>query len=190
VLRASSHSGFLRVEWSGLAKSNVDILDPLAPLIPELLDYKKEAVSADLLSEMYFDVKSAHGKHSVRFKLRAESSGLWRKLRAANESLLTPDEAAAVRFLLGRASGRVEVITDYPTKDGRVRQIGRRVYYSSIVDPKEFTSNLRTTEVRHSRNAYLPQSALLHLEEFRSSRRGELEEFLGGLGEWCYFFAP
>lgn len=187
VLRASSSSGFLRVDSSGLATSNLDMLDPLAPIIPHLLEAKKESVPSDVLAGMYFDVRGARRKHIVRLKVRAESSTLWRELRAANESLLTPDEATAVRFLLSRAEGRVEVVTDYPTEESKVRQIGRRVYFSSMIDVAEFASNLRTVEGQKPRNAYLPTSAVLGLQHFHAPTEDELVRVLDDLGEWCYF---
>ncbi len=136
---------------------------------------------------MYFDVRGARRKHIVRLKVRAESSTLWRELRAANESLLTPDEATAVRFLLSRAEGRVEVVTDYPTEESKVRQIGRRVYFSSMIDVAEFASNLRTVEGQKPRNAYLPTSAVLGLQHFHAPTEDELVRVLDDLGEWCYF---
>ncbi len=187
VLRASSSSGFIRVNSSGLATSNMDMLDPLAPLIPRLLEAKKEGVPSQVLAGMYFDVRGARRKHIARLKVRAEGSTLWRELRAANESLLTPDEAAAVRFLLSRAEGRVEVVTDYPTEESKVRQIGRRVYFSSTIDVAEFASNLRTIDGRKPRNAYLPTSAVLALQHFQAPTKSELAKVLADLGEWCYF---
>ena len=186
-LRGYSSSGFIHVDGSGLATSNIDLLDPLAPLIPELLRVKREKVALDDLASMYFAAKRRGGALKLRLSVRAESLGLWRKLRAEGESLLTPDEAVFLKLLLDDAKGRVEAVTDYPTEASRVTQIGRRQYYLSEIDPKEFASNLRTVEGPRRRNAYLPRSATLRLGRSRPPTRGELARLLSSLGEWCYF---
>ena len=186
-LRAYSSSGFIHVDGSGLATSNMDLFDPLVPLIPELLEVKREKIALDELASMYFAAKRRGGALQLRLSVRAESLGLWRKLRAEGESLLTPDEAAVLKVLLKDARGRVEAVTDYPTDGSRVRQIGRRLYYLSAIDPEEFASNLRTIEGPRRRNAYMPSSATLSLGRPRPPTRGELMRLLSSLDEWCYF---
>ena len=133
--RAYSSSGFIHVGGSGLATSNMDLFDPLVPLIPELLRVKREEVALDELASMYFAAKRRGGVLQLRLRVRAESLGLWRKLRAEGESLLTPDEAAVMKLLLKDARGGVEAVTDYPTEGSRVTQIGRRPYYLSRPTP-------------------------------------------------------
>src|SRR3989441_11140337 len=95
---------------------------------------------------MYFAAKRRGGTLHLRLSVRAESLGLWRKLRAAGESLLTPDEAAVLKLLLRDAKGRVEAVTDYPTEGSRARQVGGRPHYLSAIEPEEFASNLRHIE--------------------------------------------
>ncbi|TLX95845.1 MAG: hypothetical protein E6K96_06775 [Thaumarchaeota archaeon] len=185
--RAYSSSGFIHVGGSGLATSNMDLFDPLVPLIPELLRVKREEVALDELASMYFAAKRRGGVLQLRLRVRAESLGLWRKLRAEGESLLTPDEAAVMKLLLKDARGGVEAVTDYPTEGSRVTQIGRRPYYLSTIDPEEFASNLRTIEGPRRRNAYLPRSATLSLRSSRPPTRSELLRVLGSLDEWCCF---
>src|SRR5712691_10402394 len=184
-LRAYSSSGFIHVDGSGLATSNMDLFDPLAPLIPELLRVERDEVAFDELASMYFAAKRRGGALHLRLSVRAESLGLWRKLRAEGESLLTPDEAAVLKLLLKVASGRVEAVTDYPTDGSRVRQIGRRLYYLSALDPEELATNLRTIEGPRRRNAYLSSSATLSLGRPRPPTRGELMRLLSSLDEWC-----
>ena len=186
-LKAYSSAGFIHVDGSGLATSSIDLFDPLVPLIPELLRVKREEVPLDDLASMYFAAKRRGGTLHLRLSVRAESLGLWRKLRAAGESLLTPDEAAVLKLLLRDAKGRVEAVTDYPTEGSRVRQIGGRLYYLSTIEPEEFASNLRTIEGPRRRNAYMPSSATLSLGRPRPPTRSELKRLLGGLDEWCYF---
>ena len=105
--KAYSSAGFIHVDGSGLATSNIDLFDPLAPLIPELLRVKREKVALDDLASMYFAAKRRGGALKLRLSVRAESLGLWRKLRAEGESLLTPDESAVLKLLLKDAKGRV-----------------------------------------------------------------------------------
>ena len=186
-LRAYSSSGFIHVDGRGLATSNMDLFDPLIPLIPEILRVDRDEVPSDELASMYFAAKRRGGALRLRLSVRAESLGLWRKLRAEGESLLTPDEAAVLKLLLKDARGRVEAVTDYPTEGSRVTQIGRRPYYLSAIDPEEFATNLRTIEGPRRRNAYLPKSATLSLGRSRPPPRGELVRVLSSLGEWCYF---
>jgi len=186
-LKAYSSAGFIHVDGSGLATSNIDLFDPLVPLIPELLRVKREEVALDELASMYFAAKRRGGTLHLRLSVRAESLGLWRKLRAAGESLLTPDEAAVLKLLLRDARGRVEAVTDYPTEGSRVRQIGGRLYYLSVIEPGELASNLRTVEGPRRRNAYMPSSATLSLGRPRPPTRSELMRLLSSLDEWCYF---
>src|SRR3989442_5345277 len=114
-LKAYASAGFIHVDDSGLASSNIDLFDPLVPLIPELLRVKREEVALDELASMYFAAKRRGGTLHLRLSVRAESLGLWRKLRAAGESLLTPDEAAVLRLLLRDAKGRVPAVPAVPT---------------------------------------------------------------------------
>ncbi|TMP97969.1 MAG: hypothetical protein E6K99_08260 [Thaumarchaeota archaeon] len=186
-LKAYSSAGFIHINGSGLATSNMDLFDPLVPLIPELLRVKREEVALDELASMYFAAKRRGGTLHLRLSVRAESLGLWRKLRAAGESLLTPDEASVLKLLLRDARGRVEAVTDYPTEGSRVRQIGGRLYYLSAIEPEEFASNLRTVEGPRRRNAYMPSSATLSLGRPRPPTRSELMRLLSSLDEWCYF---
>jgi len=163
------------------------MLDALAPVIPELLEAPKEQASLSELAGKYFAIRRMAGKHQLSLFTRAEGSSRWRELRAADESLLTPDEAAILRFLLRGAGGSVDVITDYPTEESRVNQIGRRVYYSSRIDVSEFSSNLRTIESSVGRGAYLPKSGILSPQRFRVPTRSALRGIIEELGEWCYF---
>ncbi len=186
-MKAYSSSAFIHLDRGGLASSNKDLLDPLIPLIPELLQARKEVVPPEKLASMYYAARRERGRLHLRLSVRAESLGLWRKLRAGGESLLTPDEAAVLRLLLKGARGFVEVVTDYPEEGSRIKQIGGRLYYLSAIDPDEFASNLRTVEGPGRRNAYLPSSAALILDRSGLPTKGELIELLSNLGEWCFF---
>src|SRR6267143_5362531 len=81
-LRAYSSSGFIHVDGRGLATSNMDLFDPLVPLIPEILRVDRDEVPSDELASMYFAAKRRGGALRLRPSVRAESLGLWRKLRA------------------------------------------------------------------------------------------------------------
>ncbi len=186
-MKAYSSSGFVHLDASGLATSNKDLLDPIAPLMPELLEAKKEEVPLEELASMYYTAKRASRRLHLRLSVRAESLGLWRKLRAEGESLLTPDEAAVLRLFLKGAKGLVEVVTDYPKEGSKIKQIGARLYYLSAIDPDEFASDLRTVEGSGRRNAYLPSSATLILDRSGLPMKSKMIELLSNLGEWCFF---
>jgi hypothetical protein len=179
-----------RVLWfdpRGIAHSTWDLLDPITPIIPKLLEVRKTRVNPQSLVEKYY-ATGRFGKFlRVRFNPRIESLSTWRALRGADESGLTPDEALTVKVLLGHANGRFQAITDYPNEEAQTIQIGRRVYFESSLEVREFVANLRILGQRNRRNAYLPRNCMLDLSTFELPTLEDLDKVSEELGEWCYY---
>ena len=106
-------------------------------------------------------------------------------MRASNQSALTPDEQAVIRFLLKQAEGEVRVLTDYPTDSCAVTRIGRRQYYYASLAVSEFADVLRSGWDRGPRNAYLPKEGVVAIERYRSPSRTDLSNLFESLGDWC-----
>jgi hypothetical protein len=181
-LRAKSRSGAITVARSGLAWSGGEMLDAIAPAVPDLLRFPRE-----LGPNPYFAAKRLRGGFEVQFFPRMESLRLWMALRRAGESGLTPDEKVAVSRVLFDGDQHVECVSDYPTDGCSVLQVGKTQYYRSFVPASEFISNLRTISSSFSKNCYLPRTSVIRLKTGYAP-----EPPTGGeLGEWCYLgFAP
>jgi len=170
------------VAGSGLAWSGSELLDALAPAVPDLLAHRRARVS----SNPYYAAKRVEGGFEVQFFPRMEGLRLWTALRTAGECGLTPDEKAVASRLLLAADGKIECVTDYPTDDGSLLRVGRRQYFRSLIPPEELVDRLRTTSSASSRNCYLPSSSVLRLRARALPSSPGSEE----LGEWCFLEFP
>jgi hypothetical protein len=181
-LHAGGGHRSLVVARSGLAWSGSELLDALAPAVPDLLSHRR----AEEPSNPYYAAKRIDGGFEVQFFLRMEGLRLWTALRSEGECGLTPDEkVVASRLLLG-SDRPIECVTDYPTDDGSLLRVGRRQYFRSLVSPEELVDRLRTTSSASSRNCYLPRSSVVRLNARVLPACPAPEE----LGEWCYVEFP
>ncbi|HUI01225.1 MAG TPA: hypothetical protein VLX56_06305 [Nitrososphaerales archaeon] len=167
----------------GLASSTDDMLDALAPAVPEILASAGAGVRQRDVSSRYFSLRASRGSTTLRVFPRMESSRIWSGLRQEGLCGLTPDEAVALRRVLAvvPSGAPVRCLTSNAREGSRRVQFGRRTYYSSVLPVKEFLSSLTTIESRRpGSGAYLPREALLDLP-------GRVEAELGtdDVGEWC-----
>jgi hypothetical protein len=167
----------------GLASSTDDMLDAIAPAVPELLASVRAGVLQRDVSSRYFSLRASRGSTTLRLFPRMESSTIWSSLRKEGLCGLTPDEAVALARVLGvLPSGTpVRCVTSEARDGSRRVQFGRRAYYSSVLPVEEFLSSMTTIESRRpGSGAYLPREAVLDLP-------GRIEAELGAeeVGEWC-----
>jgi hypothetical protein len=186
VLRAAKGTVVLHVNPAGLCWSNADITDVVAPIIPEMLEAKKDRTPLEAIKGGYFSISTAGRRSVLRFNPRVESSSFWGELRATNVCGLTPDECEVYSYVLSQTSGCCQVVTDYPTEGCRIRRIGRRQYYQSTVETAEAASNLRVVGEQRVRSVYLPKTNLIQLTSMPGLSPRDLEELFLNLGEWCY----
>ena len=171
----------------GLATSSSDLLDALAPALPTLLALGSREVGragADA-APLYFSLKRSGASFELQLFPRLESLRTWSCLRRDGLCGLTPDEAAVLKHLLGRASGssHVECVTARPRQGSRALQEGRRLYYRSELPVAEFLDSLRTIDSDGADSAsYLPRDSVLSLPGVRVGTRMPRAE----LGEWCF----
>jgi len=171
----------------GLASSGDDLLDAIAPAVPELLASPKEGVGkiASDGAARYFSLKRSGASVELQLFPRLESLRTWTFLRKDGMCGLTPDEASVLKQLLGRASptSQVECVTAGPRQGSTPLQVGRKVYYKSAVAVTEFLSSLRTVGSGRADSAsYLPRDSVMELRGAQVETRIRMEE----LGEWCY----
>lgn len=171
----------------GLASSSVDLLDPLAPAIPTLLALgsREAGKSGAGAASSYLSLKRSGGSVELQLFPRMESLRTWSCLRRDGLCGLTPDEAAVLKHLLGRASSssHVECVTARPRQGSRALQEGRRLYYRSKVPVGEFLDSLRTIDSDGADSAsYLPRDSVISLPGVRVDPR--IQPAL--LGEWCF----
>lgn len=185
-IRAERAGTSLTLDSRGVCRSNRDLTDILAPVIPEILAMRKEHVSSEALRGRYFLSRRAGTLTRLRLMPRMESSSLWSLLRGAGLCALTPDEQMVYSRVISRSSMESECLADYPTDGCAVKIIGRRQYYSCRGDEKEIAANLRSTDTAHPRNTYLPRDSGLLLSALRKPGN-TLRPVLDDLGEWCYF---
>ena len=170
----------------GLARSSADVLDAIAPAVPEILAAQgagKKGNEQDV-AERYFSLKRSRTSTELQFFPRLESLRTWTCLRRDGICGLTPDEAAVLKHLFGRASGasRVECVTAKPRLGSRRIQVGRNLYYESTIPVSEFLSSLRTIDSGQADSAsYLPRDSVFALHRVRVDTRLDA----GDLGEWC-----
>jgi hypothetical protein len=170
----------------GLAGSGADVLDAIAPAIPAILELRGAGGGAtgQGVAERYFSLKRYGASAVLQFFPRLESLRAWTCLRRDGLCGLTPDEAAVLKRLFGKASGasRVRCVTAKPRLGSRRIQIGRNLYYESAVPVAEFLSSLRTIDsVRADSASYLPRDSIFTLRRMRVDTRLTADE----LGEWC-----
>jgi hypothetical protein len=171
----------------GLASSSGDMLDALAPAIPDLLGSPgQEAgkVTAEVAAR-YFSLKPSGTSTKLQLFPRLESLSTWTFLRKDGLSGLTPDEAAVLKHLLGKAQtgSQIECVTARPRKGSSPLQIGRNLYHRSAISATEFLSSLRTIDSGAADSAsYLPRGSVIALHGVQLDTRLVADE----LGEWCY----
>jgi hypothetical protein len=182
TIRAKSGERALTIERSGLAWSNMDLLDPLAPVIPSLLGAQKNEASEN----PYFVAKRTGGKYTIQLFMRMEALNIWKELRKHDVSGLTPDELAVISSLLEGSRGKILGVTDYPREQSRVIQFGTKVYHESMIDVEEFIANLRTVEKKNRRNSYLPRNSILEFQLSRALSARRTAKIIASLGQWCY----
>jgi hypothetical protein len=171
----------------GLASSSADLLDALAPAIPDLLGYPRQEawkVTRDVAAR-YFSLKRSGTSAKLQLFPRLESLSTWTCLRKDGLSGLTADEAAVLKHLLGKAQAgsQIECVTARPRKGSSPLQIGRNLYHRSAIPVTEFLSSLRTIESgAEGLASYMPRDSVIALHRVRIDTRLVAEE----LGEWCY----
>ncbi len=169
----------------GVAGSGSDMLDAIAPAIPSLLASRRaDGGHEGDLGERYFSLKRSRGSVQLQLFPRLESLRAWTSLRRDGLCGLTPDEAAVVGHLLGKASSsqRVECVTAIPREGSIPLQIGRNLYYRSEVPVAEFVSSIATIYTGAGKSAcYLPRDSVIAVAGMRIDARISAEE----LGEWC-----
>ena len=171
----------------GLAASAADMLDALAPAIPQLLSLRRQEAgraSADAVAH-YFSLKRSGTSTDLQLFPRMESLRTWSCLRRDGLCGLTPDEAAVLKHLLGRASGssRLDCVTAKPRQGSSAFQVGRKLYYKSTVPVAEFLDSLRTIDSGGADSAsYLPRDSVISLPGVRVDTRIPPAD----LGEWCF----
>jgi hypothetical protein len=168
----------------GLATSGEDMLDALAPAVPSLLESRPPPAGVTGRADLYFSVKRSGDSTELQLFPRMESLRTWTCLRRDGLCGLTPDEAAVLRRLLGRAprSFRVECVTSRPRQGSKVLQVGRMIYYRSSLPAAEFLASLGTVDsARIDSASYLPRDSIIALP-------GAIEAHIApkDLGEWCF----
>ncbi len=165
----------------GLASSSQDMLDVLAPMIPSILASCKGDDSD--VAARYFALKTSDSGFELQLFPRMESLGIWTGLRKEGLCGLTADEFFVLKHVVGRSSNssRIQCISDRPSRDSRLLQFGRHVYYETTMPPRSFLSSLRTIDPDSNGSAYLPRDSIIRL-------RGTAEDVhvsASQLGEWC-----
>lgn len=188
--RASIGSRVLWFDRAGLASSGSDLLDAIAPVIPKLLEAKRQRTTIHDFAQMYYSVARRSKSGLVRFNTRLEAFATWRNLRTSDESGLTPDEALVLRTIIGKVGQTVRVVTDYPNDKARVIQMGRKIYYDSTLPAEEFVSNLRTLGMRNPRNSYPPRNCIFEVGRLSPPSATELRDLSEEIGEWCCYSVP
>jgi hypothetical protein len=166
----------------GLAGSGADLLDALAPAVPGILASPRGDTGG---AARYYSLKRTGAAAVLQFFPRLESLRVWTYLRREGTCGLTPDEAAVLRHLLGKASGssQIRCVTATPKMGSRPLQVGRRVYYESDLPVREFLASLRTIDSGERGSAsYLPRGSVLEVPGVRVDTSPAVEE----VGEWCY----
>jgi len=184
-LVVSSKEGKIRVSDEGLCWSSFDPSDAVLPAIPALLSCPKEMASMEAVKSKYFRTSRSSEGTTFHVLPRLESSSRWRELRASGGCALAPDEHAVVSFLLGRASGNCEMITDFPVEGSTPLVLGRKRYFDSRLNPAEAISTLRVVGEREQRNSYIRRDRSLRLSSVPAISRRDWIDLFADLGEWC-----
>ena len=171
----------------GLASSSVDMLDPIAPAVPGILAAPRVeggSEARERVADRYFSLKSSGASVELQLFPRMESLRMWTNLREEGLSGLTPDEAVVIKHALGNASSAssVRCVTAQPRSGSRRLQVGRKLYYESVLSVSEFLSSLRTIDSGQIDSAsYLPRDSIFVLSRLRLDTSLAPDE----LGEWC-----
>jgi hypothetical protein len=182
---ATSQGPAVHLEQAGYCWSSKDPSDLILPLVPELLSFPKERVTAMEFSQMYFSAFLADGVPSVKARPRLEAASNWAKLRAIGDCGLTPDERLAASSLVGSADLVGPLVTDFPTDESSSMFIGRRMYFQSVVPGPEAGTALREVGEMKRRNCYVPRDGVFR--NFGPSLMMECSsEVASEAGEWCF----
>ena len=187
-LRASKARAWIRVDASGLCSSNEDPSNVLAPAIPDVLACEKRKVSFSVLRDSYFASEKRGNKLLLRLSPRLESQSYWNELRSTGSCALTPDERAVYSAVLASRASPAPLVTDFPVKGSKIRRMGRRQYYKSMLEPAEAVHTLRGMDSTGERNAYLPRDSILSPSPGRIPKE-ELASLFERLDEWCFLTA-
>ena len=182
-----SKEGSIWVSEIGLCWSSFDPSDVVLPSIPALLSCPKEEVSMGAVRSKYFQVSKSKEGTIFHVLPRLESSSRWRELRASGGCALAPDEHAVVSFLLEKARGNCEVITDFIADGSTPLVLGRKRYFDSNLDPDEVASTLRAVGEQGQRNSYILSDGNLRLSSVSEISRRDWTHLFADLGEWCPF---
>ena len=173
--------------WLGLAGSNGDMLDAIAPSIPALLASPTilgvKAASDE--AAVYYALKRAGASTRIQLFPRMESMRMWGALRKDGLCGLTPDEAAVVKGVLGNVSSaaRLECVTSMPREDSKPIQVGTHVYFQTSISMPEFLRSLMTIDSSGRGPAsFLPRGSVLVVPHLAGEPRFVGEE----VGEWCF----
>ncbi len=171
----------------GLAGSGGDVLDALAPPIPQVLALgRRSAEGANAtVTASYLSLKRAGPSTRLHLFPRLESFRTWSALRKDGLCGLTPDEAVVLKRILTNAprSSQLECVTAKPRQGSKALQEGRRLYYRSTIPIAEFLDSLGTIDSEGAEAAsYLPRDSIISLSGVRIDLRVET----GELGEWCF----
>lgn len=182
---ATSQGATVHLEQAGYCWSSTDPSDLVLPLVPDLLSFPKERVSARAFSQMYFSSFIVDGVPSVKARPRLEAASNWAKLRAAGDCGLTPDERLAIARLVSSADLVGPLVTDFPIDGSSSMVIGRRMYYQSVVSGPEAGAALREVGETKRRNCYVPQDGVFR--NFGPSLAIDCSsEIALEAGEWCF----
>jgi hypothetical protein len=186
-LKAESRESTIRVSPGGVCWCSLDPSDTVLPVIPDILASPKEKISLASLKGLYLRKSTGRDVTEAQLITRTESSFLWSKLRSSGECGLTPDEHAVASFLVGRAKGYCEMVTDFPSDDPTPHIYGRRRYFLSRLGPSEAASLLRVVGERGTRNAYVRRDGTIGLAGMPVISRQDWLDLFDELGEWCSF---
>jgi hypothetical protein len=177
----------IHIEQTGVCWAAFDPADAVAPVIPALLEVSRQTEPLEESRSRYFTLSRSEGVALVRFQSRVEHSRLWGCLRSSGECGLTPDELKVAKFVLGGSDGPCGLLTDFPLEGSKVRILGSKLYYESMVEPDEAAATLRGLGDRGPRNSYLPRSGTVRLIQPRLPPKRDLTRLLMNLGDWSGF---
>ena len=186
-LSVSSKKGTVWVSEMGLCWSSIDPSDAVLPSIPALLSCPKEEASFETVKSKYFRASISKEGTTFRVLPRLESSSRWRELRASGGCALAPDEHAVVTFLLKKARGGCEMITDFFVEGSTPLVLGRKRYFGSKLSTDEAASTLRIAGERRQRNSYIRRDGNLRVSSVSGISRRDWSDLNAELGEWCPF---
>jgi hypothetical protein len=126
MLTARRPGQTIHIGSSGYCLSNRDPTDLVVAAIPELLAAPKQSVPATALMRTHLQTKHSAPGVAVRFTPRIESGILWTEPRRADNCDLAPDDHSVLRAVLGTASGRCTLLTDFPVEGSKIKVLERR----------------------------------------------------------------